>query len=58
LSRHEHGDSNQTGGKVAASVLERKAIAAIVNAGVHVIALASYHFVIAVWRAKTAECAA
>jgi hypothetical protein len=31
LSRHSHGDSNVTGGDVAAAALQRKAIAAIVN---------------------------
>jgi len=41
-----------TGGDVAAAALERKAIAAMVNVVVCVIAPRSYHFVIAVWRAK------
>jgi hypothetical protein len=43
-----------TGGEVAAAALERKAIAAIVNVA-RVIADASYHFVVAGWRAKEAE---
>ena len=53
LSWHEQGDSNVTGGDVAAAALERKAIAAIVNVA-RVIASCSYHFVIAPWRAKVA----
>jgi 6,7-dimethyl-8-ribityllumazine synthase len=41
-----------TGGEVAAAtVSQRNALAAIVNVS-HVIAGRSYHFVIAVWRAK------
>jgi hypothetical protein len=55
LSRHEQGDSNVTGGGVAAAVLQRNAIAVIAN-GLCVIATASYHFVIAVWRTKSAGC--
>jgi len=45
------------GGELAAVALERKAIAAIVN-DARVIAPCSYHFVIAVWRAKEAESGA
>jgi hypothetical protein len=40
-----------TGCGVAAAVLQRKAIAAIVSV-VRIIAARSYHFVIAVWSAK------
>jgi hypothetical protein len=53
MSRHEQGESNVTGGKVAASELQTRAIA-IVNVE-RVIARRSYHFVIAVERAKEAE---
>jgi hypothetical protein len=42
-----------TGGDVAA--LQRNAIAVIVNV-VRVIAPCSYHFLVAVWRAKETEC--
>jgi hypothetical protein len=45
-----------TGGGVAAAALQRKATA-IVNV-VRVIAPSSYHFVIAVWKAKEAESGA
>src|SRR6266481_3471392 len=55
LSRHSHGDSKVTGGDVAAAALERSATAAIVNVA-RVISAPSYHFVVAVWRAKEAEC--
>jgi hypothetical protein len=44
-----------TGGDSAAAALERKTIAAIVNVA-RVIAPCSYHFVVAVWRAKETEC--
>jgi hypothetical protein len=54
LLRHPHGDSNVTG-DVAASVLERSAIATMANAVAYFIALVEYHFVIAVWRAKEAQ---
>jgi hypothetical protein len=43
---------------VAAAALQRNAIAAIVNVLASVIGDRSYHFVIAVWRAKKAESAA
>src|SRR5882724_5437237 len=55
LSRHSHGDSNVTGGDVAADALERKAIAAIVNVA-RIIAFPHITFGVAVWRAKEAEC--
>jgi hypothetical protein len=54
LRRDEHADSKVTGGDVAAAALQRNAAAAIVNVS-RVIAPRSYHFVIAVWRAKEAE---
>ena len=38
--------------------MQTNAIATIVNALACVIASSSYHFVIAVWRAKAAECPA
>jgi hypothetical protein len=38
LSRHEQGDSNVTGGDVAAVALERKAIAAMMSVVARVIA--------------------
>src|SRR5438874_13063940 len=57
LSRHSQGDSNVTGGDVAAAALQRNATAAIVNVA-RVIAPCSYHFVIAVWSANKAESAA
>jgi hypothetical protein len=41
-----------TGGVVAAAALQRNAVAAIANVLAPVIAGRSYHFVIAVWRAK------
>jgi hypothetical protein len=45
------------GGEIAAAVLQTKAMAAIVNVW-RVIYARSYHFVIAMWRAKEAESAA
>jgi hypothetical protein len=45
-----HGDSSVTGGELAAP-MQRGATAAILNVS-RVIAACSYHFVIAVWRAK------
>src|SRR6266480_157891 len=56
LSRHSQGDSNVTGGDVAAAALQRNAIAVIVNV-VRVIASCSYHFVVAEWSRKGAQSA-
>src|SRR4029077_18649073 len=52
LSRHSQGDSNVTSGAAAAGPQRRAT--AIVSV-VRVIAGRSYHFLIAVWRAKAAQ---
>src|SRR5436309_13628397 len=54
MTRHSHGDSNATGGVVAAA-MQRNATAAVVNV-VRFICVRSYHFVVAVWKAKEAAC--
>jgi tetratricopeptide (TPR) repeat protein len=51
LSRYDYGDSNVTRSDAVVAALQRNATAAIVNIS-RVIAPRSYHFVIAVWRAK------
>jgi hypothetical protein len=52
---HEHGDSHVTSYGAAAAVPQRKATA-IVNVA-RIICACSYHFVVAVWRAKEAQSA-